>query len=51
MHRLSGTEKFLAQCSVKKVMLSVFWDIKGPITIDSLEKCVTVNSDSKFRIL
>ena len=27
-----------AQLSIKKVMLIVFWDVKGPITIDFLEK-------------
>ena len=34
------------QQSVKKVMLTVFGDMKGPITIDFLEKDVTINSTS-----
>ena len=29
---------FKAQQSVKKVMLTVFWDMKGPITSKFLEK-------------
>ena len=37
--------EFLAQPSVKKVMMTVFWDMKWPITIDFLEKDATVNSD------
>ena len=32
--------------SVKKVMLTVFWNIKGRITINFLEKGATVNSAS-----
>ena len=28
--------------SVKKVLLTVFWDMKGPITIDFIEKGTTV---------
>ena len=36
--------KFCTQQSVKKVMLTVFWYMKGPITIDFLEKCATVNN-------
>ena len=39
-------KKFWAEQSVKKVMLTVFWDMKGPITIDFLEKDATVNSAS-----
>ena len=35
-------EKFRVQQSVKKVMLIVFKDMKGPITIDFLEKVATV---------
>ena len=46
------TGNFLAQWSVKKLMLTVFWDIKGPfITIDFLEKGATVNSASYCQIL
>ena len=37
-------KKFQAQWLVKKVMLTVFWNMKGPIHIDSLEKDATVNS-------
>ena len=37
---------FQVQQSVKKVMLTVFWDIKGPMTIDFLEKGATVNNTS-----
>ena len=36
-------KKFLAQQSVKKVMFSVFWDMKWNITIYFLEKDTTVN--------
>ena len=38
-----GKEKFLAQLSIKKVMLTIFWDIKGPLIIDFIEKVVIVN--------
>ena len=34
---------FPTQLSVKKVMLTVFRDMKGPITIDFLEKGATLN--------
>ena len=44
-------KKFLAQQSVKKVMLTVFWDIKESITIDILEKGATINSASYCRYL
>ena len=45
---LSGTEKVQegVEWSVKKVMLTVFQDMKGPITIDFLEKVAAVNSTS-----
>ena len=33
---------FQVEWSVKKVMLTVFWDMKGPITIDFNEKDATV---------
>ena len=36
-------KKFWAKQSVKKVMLTVFYDIKKPITVDFLEKGTTVN--------
>ena len=31
-------QMFLVQWSVKKGMLTIFWDMKVPITIDYLEK-------------
>ena len=34
----SGKEKIPGVRSVKKAMLLVFWDMKGPITTDFLEK-------------
>ena len=40
--------KFWVQQSVKKVMLTVFWNMKGPIT---LEKGATVNSASYYHLL
>ena len=46
-----GKKKFRAQQSVKKVMLTVFWDMKGPITIDFLEKGATVNNASYCQLL
>ena len=42
---------FRAPRSLNKVMLSVFWDMKGTITSDFLEKCATVNSSSNCQIL
>ena len=39
-------KKFQAQHSVKKMMLTVFWDIKGPITIIFLKKGATINRAS-----
>lgn len=44
-------KKFRAQRSVKKVMLTVFWDVKGPITISFLEKGTTVNSENYCQLL
>ena len=44
-------EKFCAQQSVKKVMLIVFWDMKGLITIDFLEKSATQNNASYCQLL
>ena len=49
VHWLSSKEKVLGiaiQQSVKKVMLTVFLDMKGPIPIDFLEKGATVNNAS-----
>ena len=39
-------KRLQAQQSVKKVMLTVFLDMKKPITIDFIEKCAIVNSAS-----
>ncbi len=39
-------EKFQAQRSRKKTMLTDFWDMKGPMTIDFLEKVAAVKSAS-----
>ena len=36
--KLSGKEKFWVQQPVKKHMLTMFWDIKGTITIDFFER-------------
>ena len=44
-------KKFPAQRPVKKVILTVFWDMKGPITIDFLEKDATVNIVSYHQLL
>ena len=44
-------KKFRIQHSVKKVMLTVFCDMKGTITIDFLEKDTTVNSTSYCQLL
>ena len=44
-------KKFNTKWSVKKVMLTVFLDMKGPITIDFLEKGATVNSASYCQFL
>ena len=35
-------EKFWTQRSVKKIMLTVFWDIKEPIATDFLEEGATI---------
>ena len=42
--RLSGKEKFQAQQSVKKVILTVFCDMKESMIIDFFEKGATVNN-------
>ena len=42
---------FQVQQSVKKVMLTAFWNMKGPITINFLEKGATVNSASDSHLL
>ncbi|XP_067929080.1 histone-lysine N-methyltransferase SETMAR-like [Watersipora subatra] len=45
------TKRFRAQRSVKKVMLTVFWDVRGPITISFLEQGTTVNSENYCQLL
>ena len=45
----SKHEKFQVQESLKEAKLSVFWDMKGPITIDFLVKRATVNRASCSR--
>ena len=34
-----------------KVILTVFWDMKGPMTIDFIEKGATVNNASYCQLL
>ena len=41
---------FWAQESVKKVMQTIFWDMKRTITIDFFEKGATINSASYFQL-
>ena len=43
-------KRFQAQWSVK-VMLTIFWDMKGHITTDFLEKGTTINSISYYQLL
>ena len=45
-HSLFEKEKGLNTAVIKKVILTVFFDMKGPILIDFLEKDATVNSAS-----
>ncbi|XP_067947100.1 histone-lysine N-methyltransferase SETMAR-like [Watersipora subatra] len=45
------TKKFRVQRSVKKVMLTVFWDVRGPITVSFLEQGTTVNSENYCQLL
>ena len=51
IHWLSSKEKVRAQQSAMKVILIVFWNMKGPITTDFLEKDATVNSASLCQFL
>ena len=44
-------KKILGAAISKKTMLTVLWDMKGPITIDFLEKEATVMSASYFQLL
>ena len=44
-------KKFQAQGSVKKIMLIVFWDMKGSISIELLEKDATINIASYCKLL
>ena len=41
---------FRVQQSLKKVILTFFWNMKGLVTIDFLEKGPTVNSASYFQL-
>ena len=42
-------KKFRAQQSVKKIMMAVFWDMKGPVIIDFLEGTIVhCPSDCQF---
>jgi len=45
------TKKFKTQSSAGKVMLTVFWDSKGPIMEDYLEKGRTINSERYCQML
>ena len=44
-------KKFCMQLSIKKVMLTEFWDIKRPITIHFLEKSAIVNNISYCQLI
>ena len=44
-------EEFQVHESVKKVMLAVFWDMKGPLAIDFFKKGATVNSTSYCQLI
>ena len=44
-------KKFKSQLSAGKVMLTIFWDSKGPILEDFLEKGSTINSASYCDLL
>ena len=47
-HWLSSKEKVPGVADSKEVMLTAFWNMKRPITIDFLEKVATINSASDF---
>ena len=51
MFKLHTYAKLNCLKSVKKVILTVFWDMKGPITVDFLEKGATVNSTPSYQLL
>ena len=44
-------KRFWVKQSLKKVMLTVFWDMKEPITIHFLVKCATVNRAFYYKLL
>ena len=44
-HVYSGLKQVKSQRSAKKVMLPVFWDAKGILLIDYLQKGKTINSE------
>ena len=48
-YKHDSKKMFWEQWSVKKVRLTVFWDMKGTITIDFLKKGTTVNSASYYK--
>ena len=50
-HLLSSKENFQAQQLVKKVLQTVFWNMKRSITINFLEKGATVHSTSYCQLL
>ena len=50
-HWLLGKGKFLGTAFSKKLMVTVFWDMKGPITVDFLEKGATVNSTTNCQLI
>ena len=44
-------KRFWAQLWIKKIVRILFWDMKGPITIDFQEKGASVNSTSYYQLL
>ncbi|BFZ03636.1 hypothetical protein BsWGS_06675 [Bradybaena similaris] len=50
-HVGSPVKKFKSQRSTRKVMLTDFWDMQGPITISFLEKGSTVSSANYCELL
>ena len=50
-HIFSSEKKFKSARTTGKVMMTVFWDMKGHITVDFLEKGTTMNSERYYEIL
>ena len=50
-HWITCNEKVQGTAAVTKIMVTVFWDMKEPITVDFLEKGATVNSSSYCQLL